>query len=278
MHHLPHNTLGRRLMLLGSAVLLLNLQQGCALPLNASSPPAQARWSAAAPAVVTALDHHRRHTVQRVMHLQARVQLAQAVDRGHHAAKAAPRPRGKVMLIGDSMAGRLSRPLKALMDAGDGVTAFRSLHEVNDALHAWKRNGLVRLRSGLQTEQPDTVVVVMGTNDFLHPDVEQLTSTIAAVESAIAPRPCYWVGPPRLWTRDTGIVELLRSRTTHCAYLDSEPLTIARGRDGWHPSPTGSAQWAQAIWGWIQTHPVATHNQSGSALSPSEQVTTAAQR
>ena len=253
-----------RSLTLALALVTWLTSAGCDPPeLKASTPPARA-WLAPAHAALSAsLQAHRGRLARVHARLTAREHVTRGLGEGLTAARQAPRPLGRVALIGDSMAGRLTRPLRARVEAS-GLELV-SLFEVNDALHNWKRTRLERLRAGLAAESPDTVILVMGTNDFLHPKVDELTSTIQAIEAEVAPRLCYWVGPPRLWARDTGIVELLAKTTHHCAHLDSEPLSIDRGHDGWHPSQEGAAQWADAIWSWVEATPIPWGHPNGAA-------------
>lgn len=221
---------------------------------RAPSQQAKAALQRAAQLSAQARAFSRTHTddqVHQMTHARAHGHVANAFAMARGALGELPQSIGRVLIIGDSMSGPLGKGLRPFFEARGDQVSLRALG--NDALVAWQRGGFMRLRNALNATRPDAVVVIMGTNDVLHPRPEELKEVLATIEEIIAPRPCYWIGPPKIWTDDTGVVRVLSENARHCAYLDSEPFTFNRRPDRWHPTAKGGAQWAAASWPWLES-------------------------
>ena len=102
-------------------------------------------WSAVGAAVqadprLPALDARVRATTAR---LAVSLELQRGAVAAFGAVEAAPRPLGRVLMVGDSMAWPVGMAFKPLME--EAGLAFEYDFLVNDALHAWRRTRLERL-------------------------------------------------------------------------------------------------------------------------------------
>jgi len=160
---------------------------------------------------------------------------------------------GRVLLIGDSFAVGLERPLKALAQG----LPFEAHTLTSTTIPYWA--GSSTLAGIVDRFQPTHVLVSLGTNDekgqILSQDqgaIEQLLATLRRGGAVVA-----WIGPPALPFPRAGISALAQSRSDR--YFPSEMLSIPRTNDGMgggglpglHPTSAGYAAWADAIWRWL---------------------------
>ena len=149
----------------------------------------------------------------------------------------------RLVLIGDSLAEGLSVPLGEL--AKEAGVVFSSDSVSGSTITTWARRA--ELDKDLDPV-PELVLVSLGTNDLRLKDVSpeepllhQLLARITDSGAAVL-----WIAPPSMPFADNGTRALL-SRAGADVF-SSEPLDIARGPDGVHPTAMGYAGWAAAIW------------------------------
>ncbi|MCW5198600.1 hypothetical protein VU07_03495 [Desulfobulbus sp. F4] len=112
----------------------------------------------------------------------------------------------------------------------------------------------------LKSEQPDTVIVALGSNLIPQEPIDRYTDTVAFMNLiAESGSRCIWVGPPdaRKFSASAinEVYKLLRSVTKHygCDVVDSRKYTRypATGRDGLHyggeEGERIASQWAQNV-------------------------------
>ena len=160
----------------------------------------------------------------------------------------APEPaslEGKVILhAGDSMVGGdwgLTRSLGAKAQA-EGAT-FKHFTKVSETISSFDDAGT--LRDLLAAHHPDIVIVTLGTNNTDVPHPEVYAKHIQAIAKRIAPRECWWMGPP---IPDTGVGKVIEENCAPCTYFDGSKLTLDRAKDGIHPNDKGAAKWADEFW------------------------------
>jgi acyl-CoA thioesterase-1 len=156
---------------------------------------------------------------------------------------------GKTVLhVGDSMVGDhwgLTRALAAKVEAEGGKVVRNTV--VSETIATFDRDAT--LRDLLRKHQPDVVVITLGTNDTTVPHPEVNAKHVASIARRIAPRECWWIGPPLVTGKaDNGIAEVIEKNSAPCKFFDSRRLELQRGRDGIHPTDKGGAVWADAFW------------------------------
>ncbi len=156
---------------------------------------------------------------------------------------------GKTILhVGDSMVGDhwgLTRALAARAEA-EGAKLVRNT-KVSETIASFDRDPT--LRDLLRKHQPDIVVITLGTNDTTVPHPEVNAKHVASIAKRIAPRECWWMGPPTNGSKpDNGIADVIKENSAPCKFFDSRSLKLERGRDGIHPTDKGGAVWADEFW------------------------------
>ena len=156
---------------------------------------------------------------------------------------------GKTVLhAGDSMVGDhwgLTRALKMKLDA-EGARIVRHT-KVSETLATFERGKA--LPELLREHDPDIVILTLGTNDTKSPPPEAFGKHVARIAKKIAPRECWWIGPPTTaGKRHTALVEIIEKNCAPCRFFDSSDVTFDRGKDGIHPTDKGGEIWAEAFW------------------------------
>jgi len=182
--------------------------------------------------------------------------------------------RTRLLLVGDSHAQGLTPHLKSL--ATDQKVPFVALSKVGTRIDQWAQS--VKLDDALRDFQPTLVLVSLGTNDAYqgtgtwekeHAAYETLLGKLTSFsnKNANGEHPAdgpflsagaevIWVGPPRLPPKsltgsplDPAFLNELANAAPN--YFHSEELAIPMGPDGIHPTASGYAGWAGALWVWL---------------------------
>lgn len=167
-------------------------------------------------------------------------------------ATARPRvgPTTRLLVIGDSLAVGLQPHLRQLSEEA-GVADYSARGLVGSRLDQWARDPW--LAAELVRFRPTLVLVSLGTNDAaIGPDAAErqqdaLVELVGKLRESGAD--IAWVGPPTLPFPDGGIPDLIRGQVK--AYFPSEDYEIPRAPDELHPTASGYAGWAGAIWQWL---------------------------
>lgn len=168
--------------------------------------------------------------------------------------KGRPRTAPRIMLIGDSLAVGLERPLGALAAAagvpfeGHGVTGTR--------IGQWSlgdKAPMNHLDGWLAAFRPTHVLVSLGTNDAAGSGVDRASVETLLRKILAAGAVPLWIGPPAMPPRIAlnAVQEAVRS--TGVVYLSSDRLEIPRAADGIHPTSLGYGHWARAVWDWAMS-------------------------
>lgn len=154
---------------------------------------------------------------------------------------------GKTVLhCGDSMVGgpaALSKALEGKFKA-EGARFVRDW-QVSASIVTYDHES--RLRDLLARHKPDVVVLTLGANDVFVPFPQSMAKNVEGIVKRIAPRECYWIGPPT-WKPDTGIVAVIREHVAPCKFFDSSNMKLQRAGDGIHPTDKGGADWGDKFW------------------------------
>ena len=113
----------------------------------------------------------------------------------------------------------------------------------------------------LLAARPSLVIVTLGANEFDIETPEQHGHAIESIARKVARSgaSCVWTSPP-MWTRDTGIVQVIRNHCAPCLFFDSDAVLggslspAERTGDRIHPNERGGARWADAFWQWLVRH------------------------
>ena len=161
--------------------------------------------------------------------------------------------RGRVLLIGDSLAVGLTKPLQRL---GLNLEAHAV---VGTTLEYWLTTGQQTLRSALKSH-PGLVLVSLGTAesyqtrkdfDVLSEHAHQLLTQLQGNGAAVA-----WIGPPPLPEQYAGapkdqvsldVIANAVEATTGAEWIDSSTLTLPRVADGLHLTDPGYVTWAEIL-------------------------------
>jgi len=156
----------------------------------------------------------------------------------------------RLLLVGDSMAVGLTHYLRLLADE-EGIEDYMALATSGTRIDQWARSG--ELERALEAFEPTLILVSLGTNDAhlgpgaadrQAPYLEELLDMLEESGATVV-----WIGPPELPFEDTEIRELLEDEAPR--YFDSLDYDIPRGPDDLHPTASGYAGWAGAIWQWL---------------------------
>ena len=174
------------------------------------------------------------------------VEASQPADGGAADARPERRRYRSVLHLGDSMVGfrgGLTRALEnRFQDAG---TRFYSNSLTSAGITSFDESD--HLQKLLKRLNPEMVIVTLGMNNVTYPHPEALSHHIVSIVKKIAPRDCYWIGPPA-WKPDAALVNVLAQSTPPCVFFDSTSLELERQSDGIHPTERGAEVWAQAFW------------------------------
>jgi hypothetical protein len=165
-----------------------------------------------------------------------------------------PRHYQRVLHVGDSTVGGYGGLAKALKTR----FAAENTRYVSDTIVSLAIRTLAHgktLKADIARNDPDLVLLTVGTNDVFLPSPEQMAGDVRAIVAAVGSRDCYWIGPPT-WKQDTGIVAVIRANAGHCRFFDSSLLPLARARDGVHPTDRGGEDWAARFWSDFRAQPL----------------------
>jgi len=155
-----------------------------------------------------------------------------------------PSLKGKTVLhVGDSMVGGnwgLTRALEAKLEP-EGAKIVRHT-KVSETIPSMDADPT--LKDLLRTHEPDIVILTLGTNNTDVPHPEVYAKHVANIAKKIAPRECWWIGPPR----EAPVNKVIEENSAPCKYFDSSKLTLERTKDGIHPTDKGGADWANKFW------------------------------
>ncbi len=180
--------------------------------------------------------------------------LDEAADAAAAPAPAVPPPSlaGKTVLhVGDSMVGGnlgLTRALEQRFTA-EGAK-FVHDYKVSESIVSYDHSP--KLKSLMEKNRPDIVIITLGTNDVFVPYPASLAGNVRNIVKRVGATECYWMGPPT-WKPDTGIVQVLKDNVAPCKFFDSSNLKLQRGGDGIHPTDRGGAEWATSFWTYFRT-------------------------
>jgi len=159
-------------------------------------------------------------------------------------------PGGTVMLVGDSLAVGMEPKFISLARRGGYIPV---VHAVNGtSIFQWMK----WIKSDLEKNRPELVVVSLGTNDAIIYDrvrrhMRLYGEFVKIVEESGAV--LVWLGPPDISAkRIPHIVDertLIKKYATN--YFESEKVEKPLGDDGIHSSPTGYNRWIGATWDWM---------------------------
>lgn len=146
------------------------------------------------------------------------------------------------LLIGDSMLEGLRRRL------------FDYCKENNHAMNVviWYSSSTLwygncdTLKFFIEKYKPSYVLISLGTNEQFVKDLDRRNKCIKNITQQIGGLPFVWVGPPS-WKKDTGINDLIKKNVGEGHYFDSSTLTLARAKDGAHPTKHAAVQWMDSL-------------------------------
>ncbi|MEO6419575.1 MAG: SGNH/GDSL hydrolase family protein [Polyangiaceae bacterium] len=157
-----------------------------------------------------------------------------------------------VLHLGDSMVGFRGGLTLALEHRfQDGGTRFYSSSITSAGIASFDESD--HMEKLLARLNPEMVIISLGMNNVTYPHPEVLRHNIVSIVKKIAPRDCFWIGPPS-WKPDAALVKVLAESTAPCTFFDSTDLTLERQTDGVHPTERGGETWAEAFWLFYLAH------------------------
>jgi phytoene dehydrogenase-like protein len=122
---------------------------------------------------------------------------------------------GKTVLhVGDSMVGGNQGLTRALEQrfAAEGAKLVRD-YKVSESIVSYDHSP--KLKSLVEKNRPDIVIITLGTNDVFVPYPSSLAGNVRNIVKRVGTTECYWMGPPT-WKPDTGIVQVLKDNVAPC--------------------------------------------------------------
>lgn len=167
-------------------------------------------------------------------------------DAGPPDARITRRRYRSVLHLGDSMVGFRGGLTLALENRfQDAGMRFYSSSLTSAGIASFDESD--HLQKLLKKLNPEMVIVTLGMNNVTYPHPEVLSHNVVSIVKKIAPRDCYWIGPPS-WKPDAALVKVLAESTPPCIFFDSSELALERQTDGLHPTTRGGEAWAEAFW------------------------------
>ena len=160
-----------------------------------------------------------------------------------------------ILFIGDSMLEGLSPRLAAYAQFNghklNSVIWYSSTTEV------W--GSCDKLAGFIAKHHPSFIVVCLGANElFVRDIIAKRTKYVDNILSQIGSIPFVWIGPPN-WKQDTGINQLIASKTGPGSFFRSDGMHFDRTKDGAHPTRRSAELWMDSVASWIvlhSTHPI----------------------
>lgn len=143
--------------------------------------------------------------------------------------------RKQYLLIGDSEAGALSYSVKR--QKIDGCWDFKFL--VGSKTAFWKKE------TAKLNDIYDAIFISLGANDYASPKSISGVTEISEWASEHSHQ-CIWIGPPKLWNKESSVVETIK-KTTKCKFFDSSVERIELSSDLVHPTYSGADFWLKKI-------------------------------
>lgn len=173
----------------------------------------------------------------------------------------------RILLLGDSMVEGLSKPFgRYASQNGHSIT---SVIWYSSSSKTWALTDT--LEYFIRKYSPDFVMVSLGGNEMFVNDLDKRRKYVSSIVKRLSDIPFVWIGPPN-WKEDTGINDIIGNTVGSGRFFLSRNLTFERGKDGRHPTPASSCEWADTISSWIMNtsryrirmeHPADTVSGSG---------------
>lgn len=161
------------------------------------------------------------------------------------------KPVGKVLFIGDSMTGWMAERLNAYGEKN----GFDVATVVWDGSTIKKWADSPRLKSIIDSQNPDAVFISLGMNELFEPNPgKNLASSVDRILDAVGDRPLLWIGPPSWPGKNKGEVldKWLETRLGDDRYFSSLRLSLPRqSKTNPHPTRAGIIQWIDDVAEWI---------------------------
>lgn len=152
-----------------------------------------------------------------------------------------------VLLIGDSMAGRLAPRFNDYAEKNG--FEFHSIVWNGSTTRDWAI--AADLQYQVEKLNPTYVLISLGTNDLGYRDYQRRANAIQTILSRVENIPYTWIGPlPMRKFPNRAIVDIIEEQTGRGRFFDSSEVYAARV-DGIHPTWQGAADWADDIVDWL---------------------------
>jgi hypothetical protein len=101
--------------------------------------------------------------------------------------------------------------------------------------------------------QPTLILLTLGSNELFIPKIKvERAKYVETILQKFKNCKFIWIGPPN-WAKDTGINDLIISYVGKNRFFDSRYLTLARDKDGAHPTFQAGKFWADTLAQWVTT-------------------------
>ena len=155
-----------------------------------------------------------------------------------------------ILFIGDSMLEGLGPRMAAYADH-NGHTLYEVMW-YSSTSEVWGRSD--RLAGYIGRIKPDYIFICLGANELFVKDIaEKRAKYVDRILADIDTIPYLWIGPPN-WRDDTGINDLIASRTSRGSFFLSDGMHFERSKDGAHPTRESAAAWLDSVARWMPRH------------------------
>jgi len=164
-----------------------------------------------------------------------------------------PLPKGtRILHIGDSMAGALGIALNRQLE--DRGLKGKLRYETASYIPTWASSEKLPLY--LAQQDPDLVLISLGTNELQIGEPERRAKTIQRLVGRLQGRPCVWIGPPHLDAGDNGLRDIIRDNCAPCGYMNTDAVyeDMPRVSDHIHPTMAAREEWARRVIDWLAEH------------------------
>ncbi|MDE6310254.1 MAG: hypothetical protein K2L96_00355 [Muribaculaceae bacterium] len=162
-----------------------------------------------------------------------------------------------ILFIGDSMLDGLSpRMADYCLQNGHKLVSYRWY---SSSTSKWGAQGTEFLRGILAQYKPTYVFICLGANElFVSKPAEKCGPAVERILESLGRTPYVWIGPPN-WKPDTGINDVIASKSAPGCFFLSNGMEFERKKDGAHPTAASAVEWLDSVMRWMPhncAHPI----------------------
>lgn len=154
--------------------------------------------------------------------------------------------RQRILLIGDSMSQLIALRLSDY--ANQNGHSLTCVTWNGSSTRQWASSDT--LRSYMRSVKPTHVFICLGSNELYTADMKNCSKRAEQIIAQVGNVPFTWIGPPN-WMEDKGINDMLQKLVGKRHFFMTKGMTLARQKDGRHPTRAAAVVWVDKIVNWM---------------------------